>query len=150
MIESLLQFPPFTLHNSENRSLLNYVPRVLSCPTYLTCPRASRASCSTCLMPYVLSSPTCLVLYALSCPTFLVSYVPRVLRALVPYVSLFLCGLVPRALWALFPYVSYCQYYFEVAISIYQQYDIFELFETKYENMYIRNCKLFWYRWGWI
>ena len=30
-----------------------------------------------------------------------------------------------------------CQYYFEVMISIYQQYDIFELFETKYENIYM-------------
>ena len=29
------------------------------------------------------------------------------------------------------------QYYFEVTISIYQQYDIFKLFETKYEKIYI-------------
>ena len=35
-------------------------------------------------------------------------------------------------------------------ISIYQQYYIFELFETKHETIYIWNFKLFWHRWMWF
>ena len=114
------------------------VPYVLSCPTYLV---PYVLSCLTCLVPYVLWSLTCFVPYVLSSPSCFLSYVlsclvlyvrhallapcttcSRALRALVPYVSRVLCGLVPRALWVLFPYVAYCQYYFEVTISIYRQY----------------------------
>ena len=140
--------------------LLNYVPYVLSClmPHVRSC---NKCLCFTCLVPHVPRSLRALVSYVLWCPMYLVpyvlsrimSFVPYVLlcsKCLVPYVSRVLCGLMPHALWPLFPYVPYCQYYFEVAISIYQQYDISELFETKYENIYIRNFKLIWCKWRWI
>ena len=108
----------FLLSYCIERSLLNYVPYVLSC---LTCPRTLRAlvphllrvlralvpyvlSCPTCsralraLVPYVLSCLTCFVPYVLSCPTCLVPYVLSCLTCLVSYVSRVLCGFVPRVL----------------------------------------------------
>ena len=86
------------------RSLLNYVPYVLSClrVSCSMCPRALRAPCPTCLVPHVLS-----------CPTFLVPYVPR---ASCPTCSCALrasCPMCSRALHAsystcLVPYVLMC------------------------------------------
>ena len=88
------------------RSLLNYVPYVLSCPTCLV---PYVPSCLTCLVPYVLSCPTCLVPYVLRALRALVPHVPHALRALVPHMSCALRALVPYVplvLHALVPNVS--------------------------------------------
>ena len=121
-------------------SLLNYV---LSCPTcfvpnvlsYPTClvpyvPSASRASCPTCSRASCPTCPTCSRALRASCPTCLVSYVAS---WLVLYKTFFLT----------YPIGSITLKLRSVFIN---NMDIFELFETKYENIYIRNCKLHWYR----
>ena len=111
------------------KSLLNYVPYMLSCATY---PRTSRASCSTCyraprdLVPYVLSFPTCFVPYvaralrassALHASCHTCSRVSRVLRALEPHAS---CALrvfrllVPRTLRLLVLLVPHLLQVFQV------------------------------------
>ena len=130
--------------SAKSCTLRALVPYVLSCPTCLvpyfpscfTCLVPYVSLCLTCLVPYVLSCLTCFVPCVLSYPLCLVPYLPRALGARVLCASRVLCGLVHCALRAVFLYVPYCQYYFEVMISIYSQYHIFELFETKYENIH--------------
>ena len=86
------------------KSLLNYVPYVLSCPTCLV---SYVPSCFTCLVPYVpralrVLCLTCLVPNVLSCLTCLVSYVPFALGA-----SCQTCSCVSRVLGALVTHVFY-------------------------------------------
>ena len=176
------------LLNRNIRSLLNYVPYLLSCPT---CPRASRTSCPTCSCALRASCPMCSRALRASCSTCprasrawcptcsralraLLPHLPRALRALLPYMPRALRALVPcmpRALRALVPYVLSCPTYLVSYVAsclvLYEPFfltytiasitlkrrsvfinnmDIFELFETKYKNIYIRNCKLYWYR----
>ena len=95
------------------------------------------------LVPYVLHVTRALMPYMCRAWRASCSMWPRALGASCPTWSRVLYGLVPRALCTLFPYVPYCQFSFEKVISIYQQYDIFKLFETNYENIYIRNYKFF-------
>ena len=109
------------------RSLLNYMPYVLSCPTFLVahvlpgsaCLLPYVLSCLTCLVPYVLSHPTwlvpyvlsylmCPVIYVLSCLTFLVLYVLLCFRCLASYVASCLMLYVPFFLAQ--PIVSYHAY----------------------------------------
>ena len=97
---------------------------------------ASRASCLTC------SSTSCLVPFVASwLALFEPSFFPYpTVYVLIPYVP------IPCDFWGEFTKVKaniVCQQYFEVAIIIYQQYDIFE-------NIYIWNCKLFWCKWKWV
>ena len=74
---------------------------------WLTCSRASRASCPTescltCVVPYVLSCTTCLVLHYVSRALYaFVPYVPLVLHVLVSHVPPTLRTLVPHVLCAL-------------------------------------------------
>ena len=124
------------LESAKLRALLALVPYVR---------RALRAlvpyvlSCLTCLVPYVLSClrapcPTCLMPCVLSCSTCLVSYVAS-------------CFVLYEPFFLTYPIASITLKWRSVFIN---NMDIFELFETKYDNIYIRNCKLYWYRWRWI
>ena len=124
------------------------VSYVLLCPTLLasyvlsclTCFCASRASCFRYLVPYV---PSYVALYE---PFFftspVVSYLGVLYVLISPFVllsfnalrSYFSVHLLLMFFWVQFTKVKtniVCESYFEMTISIYQQYDIFELFETK-------------------
>ena len=144
------------------RALVPHVPRALraSC---LTCPRASRALCLTCSRALRASCPTCSRASRASCPTCshalraLMPYMPHALRALLPHVPRALCAPCPTCLVS---YADSCLVLHEPFFLTYpiasitlklrsvfiNNMDITELFETKYENIYIRNCKLYWHR----
>ena len=151
---------------------------VRSWPTWLvsyaiscsTCLMLYILSCLTCLVLCVLPCITCLVPYVASClalcePFFLtypiVSYLaysfPNInsctlefpCTTLVFFYSFATCSFFGGKFIQVKTNIL-CRYYFELTISLYQQYDIFKLFETKCKNIYIWNCKLFWYKWRWI
>ena len=94
--------------NCRKKSLLNYVPHLLSCSMYLV---LYVFSCLTCLVSYVLSCLRCLVSYVLQCLSDLVLCVPSCLRCFMPYVLSFLTYLVRYVLlcfMCLVPYVLSC------------------------------------------
>ena len=94
--------------NCRKKSLLNYVPHLLSCSMYLV---LYVFSCLTCLVSYVLSCLRCLVSYVLQCLSDLVLCLPSCLRCFMPYVLSFLTYLVRYVLlcfMCLVPYVLSC------------------------------------------
>ena len=113
------------------------------------CSSASRALCLTCLVPYVAS---CFAFYE---PFLLTTVFHHILYTLCP--NIIFCALEFPCITVQF-FCSFAAYDFlgkltkvkTNIVSQYQQYDIFEQFETKYENIYKWNCKLLWYRGRWI
>ena len=90
-------FHYFLVMNKNKSGVLNYVPRVTSCPMCLTCSRALRVCVLLCL---------CVFLCVLACFVPHVPYVPSFLY--VPYVSsFFTCLMYPHFLQALRALIFY-------------------------------------------
>ena len=120
---------------------------VLSCPTCSRVPCASYHTCSR------VSRASCPIRYCASralCPMW-----PRALHFMSPFSLITVLSCTLHILW---PNITFCVLEF-LRITLlffwsFATYDFLGEFtkvkQTKYENIYIWNCKLFWYMWRWI
>ena len=121
-------------------SLLNYVPFVLSCFTYLS---LHVLSYLTCFMPCVLSCVTCLVLYLLSFFTCLVLLVPSSLRTSISH--MLYCVLYPSYLMHCFLHISITPF---LLLSSYASNDFFMFisnslaFCAKFKTVYMKIIRI--------